>query len=196
MLSVAPVTCTVSGSSPSFYVYSPEPAIRATNFTTIPLQLDQNYGLRKFSTARHLNRLPRNGIQQKSLTKDNYLPASSDQSGQSIFRYEVVGGGSVAAPAVHWPEEIRPQNHQKRSDSSDGSGSRLASIQSQLSELKRQLELELSLERGQVTLGSACSNGSDCRNSIANSHCKLDNFTCSCLPYHVQYNSTTCLPRK
>lgn len=74
----------------------------------------------------------------------------------------------------------------------------LSSIQVQLAELRRQLDTELASEelRRQVALGSACLRASDCSNSIKGSHCKLDTFTCSCLPYYVEFNSTTCLPRK
>lgn len=48
----------------------------------------------------------------------------------------------------------------------------------------------------QVTLGSGCLSASDCNKVVPNSHCNLDTFTCSCLPYHIEFNSTTCLPRK
>lgn len=68
-----------------------------------------------------------------------------------------------------------------------------ASFYAQLAKLRRQL-----FERGgrQVALGAPCLSASDCSVSIGNSHCRLDNFTCACLPHHVEYNSTTCLARK
>lgn len=75
---------------------------------------------------------------------------------------------------------------------------RLDNIQVKLADLRRQLDAELAVDevRRQVALGSPCLRTSDCSNSIKGSQCKLDTFTCSCLPYHVEYNSTTCLPRK
>lgn len=50
--------------------------------------------------------------------------------------------------------------------------------------------------RQMTQLGSSCIAAIDCSKSVANSHCNLDSFTCSCLPNHIEHNSTTCLPRK
>lgn len=73
-----------------------------------------------------------------------------------------------------------------------------------LSNLKRLLDLysysseidDNSSSRQMTQLGSSCITATDCSRSIANSHCSLDSFTCSCLPNHIEYNSTTCLARK
>lgn len=45
-------------------------------------------------------------------------------------------------------------------------------------------------------LGSPCLKAQHCSAHVANSHCRLEDFTCVCLPQHVEYNSTSCLARK
>lgn len=93
-----------------------------------------------------------------------------------------------------------------------GDDSRISQLHSQLKELKNQLELALSSssneqsigkenkykasKKRQVVLGSACVSASDCSRHIEKSHCRVDTFTCTCLPQHIELNSTTCLPRK
>lgn len=79
-----------------------------------------------------------------------------------------------------------------------GPSNRLSLLQSQLLDLRRQLELELAvaLPAQQALLGSPCLESSDCSQAVANSHCLAQNLTCACLPQHVVLNSTTCLPRK
>lgn len=82
---------------------------------------------------------------------------------------------------------------------------RLASIQSQIDELKRRLDDELKLFyqfqqdfSTDMRLGSQCSSSAQCSNlaRLKNSHCDRDQSICACLPYHVQYNSTVCFPGK
>lgn len=96
---------------------------------------------------------------------------------------------------------------QSASDNSSSSSTKVALVgQNQLKELRRQVLSGLAdttnsmmMNTGgerEVTLGSACFSAQQCSGSIERSHCRLDNFTCACLPYHVEYNSTTCLPGK
>lgn len=45
-----------------------------------------------------------------------------------------------------------------------------------------------------MTLGSSCRSSLQCLLFIPNSHCEWEQRTCSCQPYHIQFNSSTCLP--
>lgn len=95
---------------------------------------------------------------------------------------------------------------------------RIVQLHSQLNQLKSKLESELKSEtagdesalinlrepvagnaqlgRPQISLGAPCLSSSYCNQAVKNSHCNLDTFTCTCLREHVQFNATTCLPRK
>lgn len=92
---------------------------------------------------------------------------------------------------IGWPALSR-----RSKTAADEQNGKLISIQGQLIDLRRQLEAELSFGSRQVALGAPCTKSNDCQRDISNSHCNLDNFTCSCLPQHVAFNSTTCLARK
>lgn len=126
-----------------------------------------------FASSRHI--YPRTLDLQSSTSKQVAQFVSSPEKQADGFRYE-----------------LSPVAARRRAED----GSRLSLIQSQLSELRRQFEAELAASDRQVTLGSPCFNATDCSKVVARSHCRLDNFTCSCLPNHVELNSTTCLSRK
>lgn len=120
----------------------------------------------------------------------------------SSLRYD---GASSAKPIHSTTKDIIDNNRYRYELAGQALGPlrphgqvRLDRIQERLADLRLHLESELAAEevRQQVTLGSPCLRASDCSNSIRGSHCKLDTFTCSCLPYHVEYNSTSCLARK
>lgn len=74
------------------------------------------------------------------------------------------------------------------------------SLQTRLLELRALLALEIAQQQTfgaqSKAIGSPCTKTSDCDKSVANSHCRVDTFACACLPNHIEYNSTTCLPRK
>lgn len=44
------------------------------------------------------------------------------------------------------------------------------------------------------SLGEPCLSSSQCRRLLRGTHCDLDSRSCACLPYHVQFNQTVCLP--
>ncbi|KAG9509607.1 Low-density lipoprotein receptor-related protein 8, partial [Fragariocoptes setiger] len=44
-----------------------------------------------------------------------------------------------------------------------------------------------------VQLGAQCRRSQDCA-SISGAHCDADTFQCTCMPYHVRYNASACLP--
>lgn len=81
----------------------------------------------------------------------------------------------------------------------------LTLISSQVDELKRLLEAKLEHLNSRLTenttsalvkLGSPCLRAHHCSAHIKGAHCRSEDFTCACLPQHVQYNSTFCLARK
>ncbi|KAI1293593.1 Prolow-density lipoprotein receptor-related protein 1 [Halotydeus destructor] len=45
-----------------------------------------------------------------------------------------------------------------------------------------------------MTIGSSCKSSLQCMMFMPGAHCDWDSRTCSCQPYHIQANLTTCLP--
>lgn len=45
-----------------------------------------------------------------------------------------------------------------------------------------------------MTIGSTCKSSLQCQLFVPHSHCEWDTRTCTCQPFHVQTNQTTCLP--
>ena len=45
-----------------------------------------------------------------------------------------------------------------------------------------------------TSLGSDCKSSLQCLLFVPHSHCDWDNRTCACQPYHIQSNSSSCLP--
>lgn len=122
-----------------------------------------------FGSSRHLYTTAEGA--PKSLNRRQLL--------NSHYRYDVVGGPE---------EETDTGRHQTE----------LALVRDQLLATRRRLEDQLAALSGrrQVALGSPCLAARDCSSHVANSHCRLDTYTCACLSNHVEFNSTTCLPCK
>lgn len=134
-----------------------------------------------FASA-HLN------ADHKTTNRDHQI--GTTPKGRANFRSRRQLNASSSTQLVEYHEpELNAYRYDLMSEpvTSDG---KLASFQFRLDSLRRQLEGESS------KLGSPCLRSSECSRNIANSHCKSDSNSCSCLPYHVEYNSTTCLPRK
>lgn len=136
-----------------------------------------------FGSARHV--YPRIN-DRSSAAANNFRFERNDQDQQDEHK----SAGLFKAPA---------------SEPSADPKSRLVSIQSQIDELKRRLDDELKLfyrirqdASAEVRLGSQCSSSAQCSGSarLKNSHCDRDQSICTCLPYHVELNSTVCLPGK
>lgn len=126
------------------------------------------------------------------------------------------------APATGQLQQAQKTAPDSEAEEEAAKSKKILQLHSQLNQLRQQLEQELKptaaaasgtdakvLARHQtddnkpqrpsprvIRLGSPCLSSSYCFESIKNSHCKLDTFTCACLSEHVELNSTTCLARE